>query len=211
MKLGTAVFSIFVFGLLVVGWFIHLAPAGAFGGGGYSKPEHCTGCSLDSEGNLTREFFITTSCDICAIVSTPQFQKSTPEEQQTVLSGIDSDIGKLSSEDFSSFIEATNTPNFTLSADGDSIQARCVGGRIEKSLHTEVTNGCPALLSHLNSRVKLTYHIADDGSQNGDAFYYYTTPEGWKAEESLSKLDESQFNPNEPWHQRWAPYPQKGE
>src|ERR1035437_72818 len=178
MKLGTAVFSIFVFGLLVVGWFIHLAPAGAFGGGGYSKPEHCTGCSLDSEGNLTREFAI-----------------SIPKEAAPDTLPADFDF----------------SPVFTLSADGDSIQARCVGGRIEKSLHTEVTTGCHALLSHLNSRVKLTYHIAGDGSQNGDAFYYYTTSEGWKAEEILSKLDESQFSPNESWHQRWAPYPQKGE
>src|ERR1035437_2010454 len=118
MKLGTAVFSIFVFGLLVVGWFIHLAPTGAFGGGGYSKPEHCTGCSLDSEGNLTREF----------VISTPQIKLPAGYEDAT-----------------------TENPIFILSADGDSIQARCVGGRIEKSLHTEVTNRSEEHTSELQS------------------------------------------------------------
>jgi hypothetical protein len=187
MKLGTAVFIIFVFGVIVMG---AMLPSGTLSSsGGYSKPEHCTGCSLDSKGNLTREFVITTSCDVCAITSSPKLQKSTPEEQQAILSGIDSDFGKLSSEDFATFLGSVSNPVFTLSADGDSIKARCIGGRIEKSLHTEVTHGCHDLLTHLNGKVKLTYHISGGGEQNEDAFYYYTTPEGWKAEEELDKLD----------------------
>ncbi len=134
---------------------------------GYTKPEHCTGCSLDSEGNLTREFVIskiTTSPGQCK-----PLYSDLPKGAYTVCDPDES--------------------VFTLSADGDSIEAHCAGGGITKSLNTYETHGCPVLVAHLNRAIKLRYHIAAGGGQNeAEMFYDYTTAEGWRARETLERF-----------------------